>query len=400
MPDGCDTRQSPGTAGRSGMDTLASVNESGESPVEDPVDPLTLTNEEVVEAQTAESQVGAISYSGSDFDVEGLVRRLNRGDIVIPNFGEPDDDLEVAGFQRSFVWRRPQMDRFIESLLLGYPIPAIMLVLQPDRRYLVLDGQQRLRTMQFFFSGEYKGEPFVLSNVADQYKGLTYKSLSEPQRRTLQNTFIQTTIVRTDGSPESLEAIYQVFERLNSGGTQLTPHEIRIALYSGPFVSYLTELNAVLSWRTIYGPVSPRLRDQELVLRIIALYTRANEYVPPLKKFLNNFMSDHRNLENLPAERIQSLFIDATVALEAAGVRDALRQVGQRVNASLLESVVVEYMRRIADDSALEPETLRSALVTIGKNPTLQAASRSSTTTEENVRARLSGVARIFAYGK
>jgi hypothetical protein len=371
--------------------------DGGRMSVDDPGEPATLTDEEIVEAQAAEPEVGSISYSGSDFDVEGLVRRLDRGDIVVPNFGQSDDDIEVAGFQRSFVWRRPQMDRFIESLLLGYPIPAIMLVQQPDKRYLVLDGQQRLRTMQFYFHGLPNGEPFALSNVADQFKDLTYRTLSEPQRRTLDNTFIQTTIVRTDGTPASLEAIYQVFERLNSGGTQLTPHEIRIALYSGPFVGYLTELNATPSWRIIYGPVSPRLRDQEVVLRIIALYTRANEYLPPLKRFLNAFMSDHRNLDNLPADRIRSLFTETADALAEADARDALRRVGQRVNASLLESVFVGYMRRLEDGPPLNSEQLRSALMTIGKDRTLQAASRSSTTTEENVRARLSGVARIFA---
>lgn len=379
------------------IDSLFFMDEPQQDFLDGLNEPLTLTEEEIEEAQLAEPEVGAISYSGTDFDVEGLVRRLNRGDIVVPNFGQSDSDLEVAGFQRSFVWRRPQMDRFIESLLLGFPIPAIMLVLQPDKRYLVLDGQQRLRTLQYFYGGIHKEEPFVLSNVAEEFKGLSYKTLTDPQRRTLDNTFIQATIVRTDGTPASLESIYQVFERLNSGGTQLTPHEIRVALYSGPLVSYLTELNTIKSWRQVYGRLSPRLRDQEVVLRIIALYSRANEYFSPLKKFLNTFMNDHRNLENFPAERIRKLFTDAVTALEAAGVRDAVRRAGQRVNAALLESVVVGYMRRIADGSPLTPESLRAALVTIGQDPYLQTASASSTTSEENVRARLSGVARIFA---
>ncbi len=52
-----------------------------------------------------------------------------------------------------FVWRKPQMDRFIESLLLGFPIPGIMLVEQSDKRYLVLDGQQRIKTLAAFKKG-------------------------------------------------------------------------------------------------------------------------------------------------------------------------------------------------------------------------------------------------------
>ncbi|WP_193046807.1 DUF262 domain-containing protein [Mycolicibacterium baixiangningiae] len=371
---------------------------TAESDVRDtPEDPSTLTEEEVAEIEQAEAESVSISYSGTDFDVEGLVRRLDRGDIVIPNFGHPDEDLEVAGFQRSFVWRRPQMDRFIESLLLGYPIPAIMLVQQLDKRYLVLDGQQRLKTLQYFYNGVYRGVEFALTNVAEQFKGLTYRTLDDPLRRMLGNTFIQATIVRTDGSPASLDAVYQIFERLNSGGTQLTAHEIRIALYSGPLVGLLTDLNSVADWRRIYGPPSPRLRDQELVLRIIALYSRSNEYFSPLKKFLNTFMSDHRTLTTFPISDIREAFEGAAVALNAAGVRDAIRRTGQRVNAALLEAVMVGYMRILESGEPLSTQRLSAALIRIGQDRELQMSSASSTTSEENVRARINGVTRIMA---
>lgn len=73
------------------------------------------------------------------------------------------------------------------------------MVRQADRRYLVLDGQQRLRTLQRFYNGE-----FSLSNVEESLKGVTYKNMPEEQRRLLDNTFFQTTVVDTDGSRESL----------------------------------------------------------------------------------------------------------------------------------------------------------------------------------------------------
>lgn len=109
-----------------------------------------------------EATASPVTYSGQDFDINGLVRRLNNEDIVVPSFGHHDERIVSAGFQRGFVWRRPQMDRFIESILLGYPIPGIFLVRQSDRRYLVLDGQQRLKTLQFFHEGEFEGKEFVL----------------------------------------------------------------------------------------------------------------------------------------------------------------------------------------------------------------------------------------------
>jgi len=348
-----------------------------------------LTDDEVEEIEEAEPASDPVSYSGTDFDAEGLVRRLDRRDIVIPSFGHGEDGLELAAFQRSFVWRRSQMDRFIESLLLGYPIPGIMLVQQADKRYLVLDGQQRLRTLQAFYRGVHAGRVFALESVADEFVGLTYETLLPEQRRTLDNTFIQATIVRTDGSRESLESIYKVFERLNSGGTQLTPHEIRTALYPGAFVELLAELNDLPGWRQVYGPTSPRLRDHEVILRILALYVRSEEYYRPLKTFLNNFLGDHRDLTKLPVDDLRDLFGEATEALSRADARLSLRRAGQRINAALLEVVVVAAMRRLAAGGEMGAEAIVEALERLTSNPEIGRATTVSTATEENLRSRL-----------
>lgn len=194
--------------------TSAETGEGGS-----PGDPVYLTTEEQQELVEAEPSRVSVTYAGQDFDIHGLVRRMDREDILVPTFGHEDARIEAAGFQRSFVWSKPQMDRFIESLLMGYPIPGIFLVRQTDRRYLVLDGQQRLRTLQFFFEGIYAGRAFTLRNVSEEFVDLTYKTLSEELRRRLDDTFLQATIVESDGSEASLDAIYQIFERLNSGYT-------------------------------------------------------------------------------------------------------------------------------------------------------------------------------------
>ena len=174
-------------------------------------DPLAvLTPAEEDDLVDAEPTVDTIAYTGQDFDINGLVRRLESRDILVPTFGHNDPEISAAGFQRAFVWTRPQMDRFVESILLGYPIPGIFLVRQTDRRYLVLDGQQRLKTLQAFHNGIFDAKEFSLSNVADPFKGLTYKSLQEGLRRLFDDTFIHATIVSTDGSTESLEAIYRI----------------------------------------------------------------------------------------------------------------------------------------------------------------------------------------------
>lgn len=86
-----------------------------------------------------------ITSFGADYDVEGLVRRLQRGDIFIPSF------------QRNYVWNQNLASRFIESLLLGLPIPGIFMAREAEsNKLIVIGGQQRLRTLQFFYNGFFK----------------------------------------------------------------------------------------------------------------------------------------------------------------------------------------------------------------------------------------------------
>jgi hypothetical protein len=357
---------------------------------------LLLTDEEFEDLESAEREVVPVSYSGQDFDVDGLVRRLNKDDIVVPNFGADDESIETAGFQRGFVWTRKQMDRFIESLLLGYPIPGLFLVRQQsDMKYLVLDGQQRLKTLQAFKKGVYKDKVFSLANVADEFVGLTYEALSDSLRRKFDDAFIQATIVSTDGSPESLEAVYQIFERLNSGGTQLTPHEIRVALYAGPLIAELERLNLLESWRAIYGAKSTRLRDQELILRVIALYTDLDGYSRPLKGFLNDFAGKHRTLSDNSLTRTLGLFAEATEVIAAGPGPAALRKSSGQVNAAQSEAMLVGLMHRIAE-APIDPATVTAAVERLATNATFDGATTRSTADEQVVEARIRIATEVF----
>lgn len=338
-----------------------------------------------------------ISYSGSDFDVEGLVRRLDRGDIVVPTFGHSDPTVEAAGFQRAFVWRRAQMDKFIESLLLGFPVPGIVLVQQLDKRYLVLDGQQRLRTLANFYKGTHLGQTFSLKNVANEYVGLTYKTLSDSQRRVLDNTFIQAIIVKTDGTSPSLDAVYQVFERLNSGGTQLTGHEIRVALYAGPLIDFVATLNTKTDWRALYGSISPRLRDQELILRIVAFFVSPGTYKRPLKKFLNDFAANNRDCSCLQTQQITSLFDSACSALLNAAGSSAFRHLSSQVNVAFTEAIMVGLMRRLeAGEPKPTSQAIKNSFAQLTSDNRFLDSITRATADEESVKYRLALTTKVF----
>lgn len=338
-----------------------------------------------------------ISYSGSDFDVEGLVRRLNRGDIVVPTFGHQDPTVEAAGFQRGFVWRRAQMDKFIESLLLGFPVPGIVLVQQTDKRYLVLDGQQRLRTLEKFYEGTFLDQPFALRNVAKDYEGKTYRTLSDADRRTLDNTFIQAIIVKTDGSAASLEAVYQVFERLNSGGTQLTGNEIRVALYAGKLIDFVATINRSLVWRKLYGPLSPRLRDQELLLRVIAFFITPGTYRRPLKNYLNEFAANNRDCSSLNTQELTVLFEESCSLLMSGLGESAFHFQGKQVNVALAESVMVGLMRRLqTPEDKPTPSAVAAAVRALVGDERFKDAITRATADEQNVKDRLALATKAF----
>jgi hypothetical protein len=360
-------------------------------------EPELLTEEEEEDLTAAEHESQQVAYSGQDFDVAGLVGRLERGDVLIPTFGHDDPRIISHGFQRSFVWSRRQMDRFVESILLGYPIPGIFLVRQADKRYLVLDGQQRLVTLRNFVRGMHAKKEFMLENVSNKYHGLTYKNLPEDLRRTFDDTFIQATIVSSDGTASSLDSIYKIFERLNSGGTQLTPHEIRVALYAGKLIDFVEELNSMDDWRAMYGVKSKRLRDQELVLRVIALYSSSATYARPLKSFLNKFAGDHRDLKRLRTELISSRFTQAVKMLNASVGPSALRHKGGQVNAALAEATLVGLMRRL-DSGALPTEVqVKNAVTSLATDAEFAHTISRATADEEQVRKRIESAIAAFA---
>ncbi|WP_251439254.1 DUF262 domain-containing protein [Microbacterium sp. USTB-Y] len=364
-----------------------------ESPAPDLLDRV-LTNEELEDITAADESRTAVTFSTQSFDVAGLVLRLERGSMLVPTYGTDDARIDTDGFQRGFVWTKAQMDRFVESLLLGFPVPGIFLVKQTaNNRLLVLDGQQRLLTLQKFYAGIHAKKEFALRNVSEQFKGLTYKTLGDSLQFRLDDSYLHATIVTTDGSAEMNDAIYQIFERLNAGGTQLTAHEIRVALSAGPIIELLEKLNSNDAWRNLYGGRSARLRDQELTLRILALFERSDEYARPLKTFLNKYASDVRQLSPSIIAASQ-FFADAASALLPLGPEVLRTQGATQINVARTEAIFVGVMRAIAAD-ALTAD-LSTAIAVLDGDPEFVTATTRSTADKEFVLSRIDKATRAF----
>lgn len=358
---------------------VVTVQEPGEEPVTD-----------LAEADEVIPFTYAITSYGADYPVDSLVKRLHNGDIVIPRFNvghiASSDDV---GFQREYVWTKTQAERFIESLLLGLPVPGIFLVREMDGRLLVLDGHQRLQTLRNFYDGQFKGRSFRLNNVQDRFKGLYYKTLEAEDRRRLDNSIIHATVMRQDEPSEDFSSVYLIFERLNSGGTILQPQEIRVALYHGPFAELLASLNEYPAWRELYGKKSQRLKDLELIQRFFALFYYGDKYTRPMKAFLNRYMATNRELAAQNEEELTSIFTLTVDAIrEGIGLR-AFKP-SNAVNAAVLDSVMVGVATRIVVGGELsDPSSLELPYrVLLQDSEYLRTVSR-ATADDESVATRL-----------
>lgn len=286
------------------------------------------------EDQTLAIPQYSITSYGIDYDVEGLVKRMNNDDILIP------------AIQREFVWSHAISSRFVESLLLGLPVPGIFLYRMEDDRYQVIDGQQRVKTLQYFYAGEFVDRPFSLVKLESKFNGLMYADLDGRDRRRLNDSIIHATVIRQDKPDDNGSSKFSIFQRLNTNAKPLSSQEIRAAIYQGKFNELLFELNKNDAWRHLFGKKHSRKRDEELILRFLALFYGADQYKAPMKRYLNEFMNEHRNLKGSPAEEFGSVF-DRTVQTIADKIGKRAFIPTRAVNAALCDSLMIGIARRL-----------------------------------------------------
>lgn len=332
----------------------------------------------------------SITSYGADYPTDGLVKRLNRGDIYVPDF------------QRGYVWKLKEASKFIESLLLGLPVPGIFLSKEIEtQKLLVIDGQQRLRTIQYFYNRIFEPtkQEFALSGISPQFNGKTYNSLSEEDRRRLDDSIIPATVIKQDEPTEDQDSIYQIFERLNTGGVKLQAQEIRACIYHGEFNELIKELNNHPDWRKIYGAVDKHMKDQEFILRFLALYFCLDSYVKPMKSFLNGFMVKNKHLRVHSLQEISNIFTN-TVELIANSIgNNAFRLKSNRINAAIFDAVMVGLAVRLNKGSINNKNDVLLSYNALLQNPRFLAASvdTARTTETNNVEIRLDEAIKAFA---
>lgn len=273
-------------------------------------------------------------------------------DITLKGYEDKWDkkQLTIPDFQRNYVWDQVKASKLIESFLLGLPVPGVFLYKDRSTNKLaVIDGQQRILSAIRFFKNEFDEKIFRLKNVLPKWEGKTYLELDEPDRFQLDDTVLRATVVQ-QLDPADDSSIYHIFERLNTGGINLNPMEIRKCVYFGVLFDKLEELNENQEWRKIIAKekVDKRLRDLELVLRILSLYEDWESYSKPMKGFLNRFMA---SIRKLPGDELEAKLDHFTERFNSAcdvissSLPNKPFHLRGRINYAAMDSIFVAIMR-------------------------------------------------------
>ncbi len=319
------------------------------------VDDIEFENEEFEEIQeSSPDELGKIvSYNVAN-TVEVLKFKIDNDEIEL----KPE-------FQRDFVWDINRASLFIDSLLIGLPIPSIFLgKSKEDETYKVIDGQQRLKSVYFFLNGEFKTKGkkqiFTLKNLEDRdWDGKTYAELDEKYKRRIRNAVLNTTVIEDiDSNPR---VVHDIFHRLNTGGMPLKDQEIRNCVYTGKFNSLLNDLNSNPTWRKLLGQSYPdrRLRDVELILRFFALHYDLKQYEPSMREFLSQFQKNNKSNEVL-VNSGSKLFVKTVEAI-GDGIGDHAFILTRTLNKSVCDAVMVSVAQIIEQGKELKNLKARHA---------------------------------------
>ncbi len=219
-----------------------------------------------------------------DLSMELILEWVRKGKLVLdPNF------------QRREVWDIKKKSRFIESLILGIPIPSILLA--DDRKnnqYIVIDGKQRISAIVQFMAINNDNKGFKLKDleILKDLENFTYKKmLSDGNVVDLlsgfQNAILKSSIVRN----YTEEQLYFIFNRLNTGSVPLSTQELRQSLFPGGFLDYVNEYSYDNEYiKNVLGISKPdkRMKDVELVVRYISFKHFLDSYSNSLNDFFNN----------------------------------------------------------------------------------------------------------------
>jgi hypothetical protein len=233
-----------------------------------------------------------VDYQTKEFTVELLV------DKYLEGRDDDQNEIYIPAYQRQFVWSAERQSKFIESVLLGLPIPYIFISSLPKDieedlgRAEIVDGSQRVRTLSAFLGNSLK---LLGLDKLNKLNGFCFRDLEISRQRKFKRQPIRV-IELSDKADEAVRR--DIFERINTGSEELRDMEKRKGIYTGPFYEFIRQCAASASFRNVC-PVSyakqRREEAEELVLRYFAYSAKYLSFRHSVQKFLDGYMKEHRD---------------------------------------------------------------------------------------------------------
>jgi uncharacterized protein with ParB-like and HNH nuclease domain len=225
-----------------------------------------------------------------DFDIKEFTIELLISKYLI-GMESDDNDIFIPTYQRNFVWDSDRQSKFIESVLLGLPIPYIFSA-DTDGRLEIVDGSQRLRTLVSFFTNN-----LVLKNleILISLNGFKFKDLIKSRQRKFLNSTIRM-IALSDKSDEDVR--FMMFERINTGSALLKDMEKRKGIFGGKFMDFVynecSQHPLFIRNTKFTERLEKRGEPQELIIRFFAY----SDNYKGVKSGVNEFLNDFVDLKN------------------------------------------------------------------------------------------------------
>ena len=339
-------------------------------------------------------------------------------------------------YQRLFRWSETQKTALIESILLSIPIPPIFVAEDKNGVWELVDGLQRVSTFISFFgdlkegdgweinhqekdvnSSEEEGEEIDEGNgeatedektinkwslqeggLVQSLQGFNVDTLPTNLKINLKRAVCRVEILRGESSTSMK---YELFKRLNSGGSKLTPQEIRNAIYRG-VDPRLNELLLKISQNEVFKALTQlsrgklsELYDQELVLRFFAFYKNAENVNENMEKFLNKFMENTVKNTDFDYNNYESLIIRVLELINQIGDDKIFRNASSLFVPAYFEGILIGVAQNI-DQYAEDIELLKSKIVQLKNDTDFRKYSGTASNSRSRIKNRLRIADEIF----
>jgi hypothetical protein len=323
--------------------------------VEDPK--ITDEEQEFAEAEIREKQK-VVDYDTKEYPVEVLVQKYRKG------LDEDINELYIPDYQRDMVWTEARQSKFIESLLLGLPIPYIFVAdLRPEQedeeedlgRLEIVDGTQRIRTLDSFLNNELK---LCKLEKLTKLNNFRFRDLPLARQRRFNRATLRM-IVLTEKADE--ETRRDMFERINTGSVELNDMEKRRGISPGPFVDLLEELAQVPQFRELC-PISESLvkkrEPEEFVLRFFSYLNNYQNFGSRVDKFLNEYLEQY-NDPNIDKDGMRDEFLQMLEFVDKYFPNGFSKSKGHvRTPRIRFEAISVGVALALREKRDLEPKTI------------------------------------------